>query len=83
MRIYVGNLSRKITDTEFEEMATLFGTPDSAAVARGPGGESKGFGFAEYADENEARAAIEGFHGRAVGGNVLWASEASPMQGIS
>jgi cold-inducible RNA-binding protein len=77
MRIYVGNLSRKVTDMEFEEVAILFGTPASATVARGPAGESKGFGFAEYADENEGRAAIEGFHGRDFGGNVLWASEAA------
>ena len=77
MRVYVGNLSRTITDTEFEEVASLFGTPHSVAVARGAGDESKGFGFAEYADEDEGRAAIEGFHGKAFGGNVLWASEAA------
>jgi cold-inducible RNA-binding protein len=76
MRIYVGNLSRKITDTEFEAVAILFGTPESALVARLPSGDSKGFGFAEYADEDQARAAIEGFNGRDFGGNVLWASEA-------
>jgi cold-inducible RNA-binding protein len=77
MRIYVGNLARKITDLEFEAVAALFGTPASVAVARGPGGESKGFGFAEYLNEAEARAAIEGFHGKDFGGNVLWASEAA------
>lgn len=78
MRVYVGNLSRKITDSEFEAVAILFGTPASAAVARAtPGGESKGFGFAEYANEDEGRAAIAGFQGRALGGNVLWASEAA------
>ena len=76
MRIYVGNLSKKITDAEFEDVALLFGTPESALVARQPGGESKGFGFAEYADEDQARAAIAGFHGRDFGGNVLWASQA-------
>lgn len=77
MKIYVGNLSRKITDPEFAAVAVLFGTPSSATIARGPGGESKGFGFAEYANETEGLAAIEGFHGRDFGGSVLWASEAA------
>jgi RNA recognition motif-containing protein len=77
MKIYIGNLSRKVTDAEFVAVAALFGTPESATIARGPGGESKGFAFAEYPDEDEGRAAIEGFQGRDFAGNVLWASEAS------
>lgn len=78
MRVYVGNISRKVSDTEFEAVAVLFGTPTAATVVRAtPGGESKGFGFAEYDDDDEGRAAIAGFHGRDLGGNVLWASEAA------
>ena len=76
MKIYVGNLSRKVTDAEFEGLAILFGKPESVVVARQPNGDSKGFGFAVYADEAQASAAIDGFQGRSFAGNVLWASEA-------
>ena len=59
MKIYVGNLSKQITDKELNDLAVPFGTLQSANVATERStGQSKGFGFLEFANEAEAKAAI-------------------------
>lgn len=79
MKIYVGNLSRTITDAQLNELAVPFGTPQSANVATDrSSGASKGFGFVEYADDTQARAAIAGLNGKNVDGMVLKVDEAKP-----
>jgi len=71
-RIYVGNLSRKITDAQLHELAVPFGKPHSANIARQlRGGASKGFGFIDYAVAEQARAAIAGLAGKKVDGQAL------------
>jgi RNA recognition motif-containing protein len=80
VRIYVGNLSRKITDAELRELARPFGEPDSAVIARMlVGGASKGFAFVEYRMPAEARAAIAGLHGKNVDGQPLTVFEAKAL----
>ena len=76
MKIYVGNLSKEITDEQLGELAGPFGTPSTSVVARERGGESKGFAFVEFAQAEEARAAIAGLNGKEVSGRVLKVSEA-------
>ena len=72
MRIYVGNLSKHITDAHLNELALPFGKPDSANIARElRGGASKGFGFIDYAIADQARAAIHGLDGKHVDGQAL------------
>jgi cold-inducible RNA-binding protein len=79
MKLYVGNLSKQITDAQLSELATPFGSIVSAQVAteRG-GGESRGFGFIEFSNEAEARAAITGLDGKDVNGQALKVNEARP-----
>ncbi|HET8799021.1 MAG TPA: RNA-binding protein, partial [Thermoanaerobaculia bacterium] len=49
MKLYVGNLSKNVTNAQLNELATPYGTPASANVATERGsGESKGFGFIEF-----------------------------------
>src|SRR3954447_18520064 len=63
MRIHITNLPKRITDKDLNELAVAYGKPDSAIVARRiTGGESKGFGFIEYFNPEEARAAIAGLN---------------------
>jgi RNA recognition motif-containing protein len=78
MKIYAGNLSRTINDAQLNELATPYGTPLSATVATERNGDSKGFGFIEFANDDEARAAITGLDGRDVDGQALKVSEAKP-----
>lgn len=80
MRIYVGNLSKQITDAQLNDLALPFGKPQSANIARLlVGGASKGFGFVEYATADEARAAITGLNGKDVHGQALKVSEAHTL----
>ena len=81
MKVYVGNLSKQVTDTELNELATPFGSLVSAEVAtERSGGASKGFGFLEFSSDDAARAAITGLDGRDVNGQVLKVSEAKPRK---
>lgn len=81
MKLYVGNLSRKINDAQLNEMATPFGTVVSANVATERGsGESKGFGFIEFGNADDARKAITGLDGKDVDGQVLKVNEAKPKK---
>ena len=81
MKLYVGNLSKQVTQSQLNELAVEFGKPLSADVATDRGsGESKGFGFVEYASDDEAKAAIAGLDGRDVNGQALKVNEARPRK---
>ena len=81
MKLYVGNLSKQVTDAQLNELAMPFGKPVSANVAtERSSGESKGFGFIEFGTNDEAKAAITGLDGRDVHGQVLKVNEAKPRK---
>jgi len=81
MKLYVGNLSKQVTDAQLSDLATPFGKLVSANVAtERSSGESKGFGFVEYSNADEARAAITGLDGRDVNGQALKVNEAKPRK---
>jgi len=79
MKLYVGNLSKQITNAQLNDLAIPYGTIVSANVAtERSSGESKGFGFVEYSNADEARAAITGLDGRDVNGQALKVNESKP-----
>jgi len=79
MKLYVGNLSKQVTDAQLNDLATPYGKPVSANVAtERSSGESKGFGFIEFTNADEGRAAMTGLDGRDVNGQALKVSEAKP-----
>ena len=81
MKLYVGNLSKQITNAQLNELATPFGKPLSAEVATDrSSGDSKGFGFIEYSNDAEAKAAMAGLDGRDVNGQALKVNEAKPRK---
>ena len=81
MKLYVGNLSKQVTDAQLNDLAIPFGTLVSANVAtERSSGESKGFGFVEFSNADEARAAITGLDGRDVNGQALKVNEAKPRK---
>jgi RNA recognition motif-containing protein len=81
MKLYVGNLSKQIDDAQLNDLATPYGTLVSANVATERStGESKGFGFVEYSNADEAHAAIAGLNGRDVNGQALKVDEAKPRK---
>ena len=79
MKVYVGHLSKQITDAQLNDLAVPYGTLVSANVAtERKNGESKGFGFLEFSNDDEARAAITGLDGRDVNGQALKVNESRP-----
>jgi cold-inducible RNA-binding protein len=81
MKLYVGNLSKQVTDAQLNELAVPFGALISATVAtERSSGDSKGFGFVEYENADHARAAIAGLDGRDVNGQALKVNEARPRK---
>lgn len=79
MKLYVGNLSYNTTEDELKALFSTCGTPDSVRILTdGDSGRSKGFGFVEFNDEGEARAAIASLNGKDVGGRAIVVNEARP-----
>ncbi len=79
MKLYVGNLTRETTDAQLNDLFKPFGKPSSATIAIDKkSGASRGFGFVEFANDAEAKAAINGLNGKEVGGRVLTVNESHP-----
>ncbi len=78
MKLYVGNLGYNISDDQLREAFAKFGTPDSARVITDrDSGQSKGFGFVEFSDAEQAKAALS-MNGTDFGGRTLTVNEARP-----
>ena len=81
MKVYVGNLSKQVNDSQLNDLATPYGKLISANVAtERSSGESKGFGCIEFATDSEANAAIAGLNGREVNGQELKVNESKPRK---
>ncbi|MBA2405873.1 MAG: RNA-binding protein [Bdellovibrionales bacterium] len=80
-KIYVGNLPFTSTSESLTEMFATFGNVDSAKIVMDRDtGRSKGFGFVEMTEAQEADSAIEKLHGSDYGGRALTVNEARPME---
>jgi RNA recognition motif-containing protein len=80
-KLYVGNLSYNVDNTQLEEMFTKFGAVRSAEVIQDRDtGRSKGFGFVEMNDDNAAREAIEALNEQEQDGRRLTVNEARPKE---
>lgn len=79
MKLYVGNLPYTMDEGDLRDLFTPYGTPSSVAVIMDRGtGRSKGFGFVEFENDTEAKAAISSLNGRDFNGRALTVSEARP-----
>jgi RNA recognition motif-containing protein len=78
-KLYAGNLSYDVTDSDLRAMFEAHGTVTSAQVIMDRDtGRSKGFGFVEMANDQEAQAAIAALNGQQSGGRSLTVNEARP-----
>lgn len=79
MNIYVGNLSYTTSEEDICELFEKIGQVDSARIVSDRDtGRSKGFGFVEMADNNQAKSAIDQLNGTELGGRNLTVNEAKP-----
>ncbi|CAL1240531.1 RNA recognition motif domain-containing protein [Candidatus Methylocalor cossyra] len=80
-KLYVGNLSYSVNNSELEQLFSAHGTVESAHVITDRDtGRSKGFGFVEMSTDQQAQAAIAALHGKEVGGRSLTVNEARPRE---
>lgn len=79
MKIFVGNLSRRVTQDALQQLFETFGQVDSVEIIKDKfSGEAKGFGFVEMSSKDEAQAAMTGLNGRDLDGKALTVNEARP-----
>ena len=80
-KIYAGNLSYDVTDATLQTLFAPHGTVQSAQVIMDrETGRSKGFGFVEMQNDQEAQAAIAGLNGKDHDGRPLTVNEARPRE---
>jgi len=82
MNIYVGNLQFEVTDESLETTFKEHGEVSSANVIIDRySGRSRGFGFVEMPNNDEAEAAIQALNGQGQnGGRALTVNEARPRE---
>lgn len=79
MNIFVGNLSRDVTEDDLLKTFGTYGRVTRASVLKDKfSGEPRGFGFVEMEAKAEAQAAINGLNGTELKGRALNVNEARP-----
>jgi RNA recognition motif-containing protein len=82
MKIFVAGLPYDLDDAELIEIFEKFGTIASAKVAMDKEtGKSKGFGFVDMPNDEEAREAIDGLNDISLGKKPLVVKQAEERQG--
>ncbi|HAU38169.1 MAG TPA: RNA-binding protein [Phycisphaerales bacterium] len=77
--IYVGNLPYSVNDAELQQMFSEHGAVKSAKVVMDrETGRSRGFGFVEMSNDDEAQAAIAAMNGQDMDGRKLVVNVAKP-----
>jgi RNA recognition motif-containing protein len=79
MNIYVGNLSFNVTEEDLRGAFQAHGTVEKASVITDKlSGQSRGFGFVEMPNGEEALKAISAVNGAELKGRALKVNEAKP-----
>jgi RNA recognition motif-containing protein len=80
-KLYVGNLTYNVNESDLEALFTPFGTVQSAQViVDRDTNRSKGFGFVEMDTDAQAQAAIQGLNEHEHDGRRLTVNEARPRE---
>ncbi len=80
-KMYVGNIPYNATEVELREMFSEIGEIDSLKIMKDQFTDrSKGFGFIEMVNEEDAKKAIATLNGKDFKGKSLTVAEARPQQ---
>jgi RNA recognition motif-containing protein len=80
-KLFVGGLPYSTTNDDLQNLFAAHGTVASAVVINDrETGRSKGFGFVEFEDDNEAKSAIQALDGSELGGRKIVVNEARPRE---
>ena len=78
-KLYVGNLPYGLSSSDLEQVFQEYGTVESAQVITDRDtGRSKGFGFVEMRNDQEAQEATQALNGQDFNGRPLTVNEAKP-----
>ena len=81
MKLYVGNLPFSCTEDELRDLFAQHGEVVSAnLIMDRETGRPRGFGFIEFSDPTQGKAAIDALHGTNFGGRDLTVNEARPRE---
>lgn len=79
-KLYVGNLSYNVSNSDLEQQFGAHGAVQSAQIIIDRDtGRSKGFGFVEMGSDAEAQAAISAMNGKEMDGRAITVNEARPQ----
>lgn len=79
MNIFVGSLPYRLKEAQLSQYFEEYGQVSSAKIVTDrETGRSKGFGFVEMENDEEANAAIEALNGQEVDGRNIVVNEARP-----
>ncbi|MFY9493061.1 MAG: RNA-binding protein [Minisyncoccia bacterium] len=79
-KLYVGGLSYSTTEDSLREAFSQVGAVESAAIIMDKmTGRSRGFGFVEMTNDEDAEKAVEMWNGKELDGRKLTVNEARPM----
>jgi RNA recognition motif-containing protein len=79
VNIYVGNISRELSEEDLREAFASYGQVSSVNIIKDKfTGEYRGFAFVEMPVKEEAEAAIGGLNGRDLKGRAINVNEARP-----
>lgn len=80
-KLYVGNLSYNSTEDSLKEAFSEAGEVVSASIIKDKfSGRSRGFGFVEMANDEEAEKAVEMLNDKEIDGRKVIVNEAKPME---
>ena len=79
MNIFVGSLPFTIDEADLRESFEAYGTVDSVKIITDKfTGRSKGFGFVEMSNDEEAQKAIDELNGATVEGRTIVVNKSEP-----
>ncbi len=80
-KLFVGSLAYSVTDDELRATFEAVGTVESAKVITDRDtGRSRGFGFVEMTNDDEAQEAIKQLNEKELSGRRILVNEARPQQ---
>jgi len=79
MKLYIGNLSKQVTEADLNEIFSAYGNIVSTSIIKDRDTqESKGFGFIEFSDNTEGAKAMKELNSKEIKGREIVVNEARP-----
>jgi len=80
-KLFVGNLDFKVTENDLQDTFAAYGNVvETNLMMDRTTGRPRGFGFVTMSSPEEAQKAIEGLHGKEMGGRALTVNIARPRE---